>query len=417
VTFAAWALAAAVTCAAPQAGPAEVIAAVRVHGNYLTPSDEVVALAGIVIGAPFEDTTIADVTARLRRTGRFVDVRVEQRFASIADPSRILVVIVVDEGPVRIRMPDEAGGEPEVVPRRGLRNFLYLPILDAEDGYGLTYGVRLARVGVGGDTGRLSIPLSWGGTKRAGVEYDRTFERGPFSRVAIGGALQRRTNPAFDEDDGRRRVWGRAERHLGPVRLGGGVGWEHVSFGAADDELRTSALDVAYDTRLSPLLPRNAVYARAGVERIDFASGGDAVRTTLDGRAYLGLFGQTVLEARLRREDANRPLPPYLKSLLGGWSSLRGFEAGAFAGDTMVNGSLELHVPLNAVLSAGKVGISVFGDAGAVHDDGQRLQDQRARTGAGGSLWVTLAAFKMSLAVARGRGAGTRVNFGGGFEF
>jgi outer membrane protein assembly factor BamA len=190
-----------------------------------------------------------------------------------------------------------------------------------------------------------------------------------------------------------------------------------VSFGAADDELRTSALDVAYDTRLSPLLPRNAVYARAGVERIDFASGGDAVRTTLDGRAYLGLFGQTVLEARLRREDANRPLPPYLKSLLGGWSSLRGFEAGAFAGDTMVNGSLELHVPLNAVLSAGKVGISVFGDAGAVHDDGQRLQDQRARTGAGGSLWVTLAAFKMSLAVARGRGAGTRVNFGGGFEF
>jgi len=416
VTLVAGVVIAAGLVAAPQAGGA-VIAEVRVHGNHLTTNDEIVALAGITIGAPFLETTIDDVARRLRRTRRFDEVEVLKRFASISDPLQIVVVIVVHEGPVRIRIPDDPDLPPEVVPRRGLRNVLYLPILDAEDGYGLTYGVRLARVGVGGDTGRLSVPLSWGGLKRAGLEYDRTFDAGPFSRIEVGTAIQRQTNPAFDEDDDRRRLWGRVERQLGPVRAGAGAGWQHVSFGAADDELRTGSLDVAFDTRLTPVLPRNAVYTRAAVERVAFEAGGRVVRTSLDARGYLGLVGQTVLEARAARHHASQPLPPYLRWLLGGWSSLRGFEAGAFTGDTRVTGSLELYVPLNDVLSAGKVGTSVFADAGAAYDHGERLEDQRVRVGYGASLWATIATFKMSLAIANGRGAGTRVNFGGGFAF
>lgn len=415
--LAAWAVLAAGLVAGPQAGGAERIAEVRVHGNHLTANDEIVALAGITIGSPFLETTVDDVARRLRRTGRFDEVEVLRRFASISDPSQIVVVIIVNEGPVRIRIPDDPDLPPEVVPRRGLRNVLYLPILDAEDGYGLTYGVRLARVGIGGDTGRLSVPLSWGGLKRAGLEYDRTFDAGPFSRIEVGSAIQRQTNPAFDEDDDRRRLWGRVERQLGPIRAGAGAGWQHVSFGAADDELRTGSLDVAFDTRLTPVLPRNAVYARAAVERVAFDAGGSVVRTSVDARGYLGLAGQTVLEARVARHHAGQPLPPYLRWLLGGWSSLRGFEAGAFTGDTRVTGSLELHVPLNDVLSAGKVGTSVFADAGAAYDHGERLEDQRARVGYGASLWATIATFRMSLAVAHGRGAGTRVNFGGGFAF
>ena len=106
-----------------------------------------------------------------------------------------------------------------------------------------------------------------------------------------------------------------------------------------------------------------------------------------------------------------------MKSLLGGWSSLRGFKAGSFVGDTMVTGSIELRIPLTTPLSVGKLGVSVFADTGTAYEKGQRFRDQTLRTGIGGSVWFTAAAFRMGLSVAHGRGADTRVNFGGGLTF
>ena len=101
-----------------------------------------------------------------------------ERYASIADPTRVLVVIVVNEGPARLDVPGDPTQPIRVVKRRGLRNLMYLPILDAEDGYGVTYGVRLALVNVGAREGRLTFPLSWGGLKQAGAAYDRRFHTG-----------------------------------------------------------------------------------------------------------------------------------------------------------------------------------------------------------------------------------------------
>lgn len=397
---------------------AEVIAEVRIHGNHLTSNDEILRLSGIEIGGPFLADSIEVITARLRSTGRFEEVDVLKRFASIADPSRVVVVIIVNEGPVRIRMGDGPDAEPEVVPRRGLRNLMFLPVLEGEDGYGLTYGVQLALVDVGGETGRVSFPLTWGGRRRAGVGWDRTFDAGPFTRVEVGVSRDRRINPAFDEPDNRTRAWARVERQVGPLRVGGGPGWEHVSFGAFDDDLRIAAVDVVLDTRLTPVLPRNAVYARAAVERIAFDRGRDeVVLTHLEVRGYVGLAGQSVLELRAAHDDAGAGLPPYLQPLLGGWSSVRGFEAGAFAGDTRVTGRAELFVPLTSVLSAGRVGVSAFVDTGAAYDEGERAADQRFRVGAGGSAWATITSVRLSLAVARGRQASTRVHFGIGIGF
>jgi hemolysin activation/secretion protein len=110
-------------------------------------------------------------------------------------------------------------------------------------------------------------------------------------------------------------------------------------------------------------------------------------------------------------------MPPFLQSLLGGWSSLRGFKAGAFAGDQLVAGSLELRVPLSSPLQLGKFGASVFVDAGAVYRHDQRLADQPVRAGVGGAVWFTATAFRMGVSVARGRGATTRVNFGAGLAY
>jgi outer membrane protein assembly factor BamA len=395
----------------------ETIAEVRVHGNHISTDDEILKIAGITIGAPFTATTIADVRKRLRDSGKFDDVDVLKRFASIEDMSKIVVVVIVNEGPVRIDVPEQPDQPIQVLKRRGFRNLMFLPIFEFEDGYSGTFGVRFALVNIGGERGRLSFPLTMGGTRRAGVEYDRTFTRGPLSRVEVGTNIQRRKNPGFDVFDRRERVWVRAERSFWRVRTGVTGMWQHVHFAPLEDTLQSLTADIVLDTRLDPLLPRNAVYAAASWERIEFESGGQADRTRVDARGYLGLIGQTVLVARAVREDANRPLPPYLKSLLGGWSSLRGFAAGAFIGDIAVSGSLELRVPLTTPLSVGKIGVSAFIDAGKAYDKGTFFDDVELERGVGGSVWLTAGPLKVSFSVARGLGRGTRVNFGGGLSF
>src|SRR5262249_11459144 len=105
----------------------EVIAEIRVHGNVIVTNDEVVKIAGIGIGDGFGPSTIADVTARLRESKKFQHIEVLKRFASISDPSKIVVVIVVNEGAVRIDMPDEPSGQVSVVKRRGVHNLMIMP--------------------------------------------------------------------------------------------------------------------------------------------------------------------------------------------------------------------------------------------------------------------------------------------------
>ena len=397
--------------------PEDRIAVIQVHGNQVTPDDEVVRLAGVAIGDSFLETTVGDVTARLRKVGRFDQVQVLKRFASIEDPSQITLVIVVNEGPVRIDVPDDPDQPIRVVKRRGLTNIMVMPILDAEDGYGVTFGARLAYVGVTSRRSRVSVPLSWGGTKRAAVEFDRPFDDGPLTRVQAGTGIQQIHNPAFDTDDTRRRAWVRAERAMGPLRLGGTAEWQNVSFGALDDEVGSGGVDATLDTRRDPQQPRNAVLASASWTRLSFRSGDEVNRTRLEGKGYVALVGQTVAVVRALREDASGPLPPAFQSLLGGSANLRGFRAGTAAGDTLVAGSLELRIPLSSPLDIGRLGVNAFVDTGAVYPHDERLQDQSLRTGIGGGVWMTATAFHLSLAVARGRGESTRVHFSAGIAY
>jgi outer membrane protein assembly factor BamA len=399
--------------AGQSAQPADVVSAIQIHGNTATPDDEIRKLAGIDVGMPVAPGTVEEVAERLRATRRFESVQVLKRFATIADPTQILLVVIVDEGPVRIETTGDPNQPVRVVRNRPL-NLMVLPLLSHEDGYGLTYGVRVARPGVLGPRSRLSVPLTWGGEKRAGMELDVAMPRAAIDRVTVGASLSRRTNPFFDEEDTRRRAWIRGERELvRRVRAGLTAGWQHVSFAGATDRFSHAGADVVLDTRVDPLLPRNAVHARAGWERLSRGIN----RTELDGRGYVGLIGQSVLAVRALRQDADAPLPGFLKPLLGGMNSLRGFAAGAFAGDTVVATSAELVVPLTSALSVGKVGVSAFVDAGAAYDEGARLADQRLKQGYGGSVWVSAAFLRLNVAVARGRGSATRVHVGGSLSF
>jgi len=392
---------------------AAVVSRVVVHGNAVTPSEEIIGLADVRVGAPVTDALLAEVEARLRAAGRFRHVEVRKRFASIADPSLVLLVILVDEGPLRIERTGDPDAPVRVVRSRGPR-LLFLPVLDAEDGYGLTYGVRLAVPNPAGVGGRVSFPLTWGGDKRAGMQFDRDFGVDRRTHLQAGAALSRRTNPFYREEDGRRGVWVRGEHDLAPaLRAGVTARWDAVSFGGVDDRLARAGADLVFDTRPDPMLSRNAVYARAAWERVGIRTGGAPIhRAELEARGYLGLFGQSILVVRAVREDADRLLPPYLKPLLGGSANVRGTRAGTAVGETLAAGSIELRVPLTSPLNVGKVGVSAFVDAGAACAAGERLRDQRLERGIGGAVWLSAAFIRLNLAVAHGVGRSTRAHVG-----
>jgi hypothetical protein len=396
----------------------ETIAAVQVHGNTVTSDDEVRRIAGIASGMPFDADTIAAVAERLRASKRFKSVEVLKRFASISDPSQILIVIIVDEGAVHIEMTGDPNHPTRVV-RNRLPRLLILPVLGVEDGYGGTYGVRVALPDPAGKRSRLAFPLTWGGVKKAAAEFEQSIEHAPVDKVLAGGSISRVTNPLYEQDDERVRVWARAERELAghALRAGSTVGWQRVDFASLADRFVQVDADVIVDTRVDPALPRNAVFGRAAWEHLRFSDGRGINRTDLDGRGYVGLFGQNVLAVRALRRDASEPLPPYLQPLLGGLANLRGFRAGTAAGDTLVAGSMELIVPLSPALSFARIGVSTFADTGTVYDKGGRLADQHFKQGYGVGVWMTAAFLRLTVAVAHGRGSSTRVHVGGDITF
>jgi outer membrane protein assembly factor BamA len=164
------------------------------------------------------------------------------------------------------------------------------------------------------------------------------------------------------------------------------------------------------------MLARNAVYGRAAWEHLAFASEG-INQTVLDGRGYIGLFGQNVLVVRALRNDADKPRPAYLEPLLGGIDNLRGFRAGTAIGDTLVATSVELRMPITSPLSFGRLGLMAFVDSGTVYAKGERLVDQTFQNGVGGGVWFSAAFVRLNLAVAHGLGGSTRVHVGGGLSF
>ena len=415
-------------------GPREAITAVQVQGNTATPDDEVRQLAGVRIGMPADAATIDAIAARLRASKRFERVEVRKRFASIADPSQIMLVIIVDEGPVKIVMTGDPDRPTRVVKKR-LPNILVAPILGREDGYGVTYGARLTTPDPKwmGTQSRISFPLSWGATKQVGIDLEKRIEGGVLDRITAGASISRRVNIAFEQNDDRARVFARGEHQFArTLRVGATGEWQRASFeGVADDFTQVTA-DVILDTRVDPVLARNAVYGRASWSHLNFGDGplqapaqpdgytgyqGSASRTSLDGRGYLGLVGQAVLAGRVQREDSDRPLPPYLQPELGGLSTLRGFRAGSFVGDTMVAMSAEVILPLTSPLKIGKVGVTAFLDRGAIYNKGERFSDQTLRNGYGGSIWFAAAFLRLNIAVAHGQGSSTRVQAGGNVTF
>ena len=420
----------------------EVIAAIQVHGNTLTSTDEIIRASGMSIGDRVSDKMLADAELRLRAAIKFESAEVLKRFASISDPTQVLVLIQVDEGPVRVDIPDVDVPVPNMPPppiarptvvRRSRFNMMFVPILGAEDGYGLTYGAQVAFAGHRATRRRVVVPASWGGDKRIGAEYQQEFRSRFVPRVRTGAMLQRRTHPFYaprpssgrperestgDDNADRTRVWGRTEWPvLRDVRTGAEIAWQSSSLAGEEVDARSIGADVIVDTRVDPLMPHNAIFVRSAIERLHFSSSNTAVRSEVDANGYVGVYRGTIVALRAVREDFSRPAPAFYKSLLGGSRNLRGFRAGRAVGDTLVAGSIELRIPATSPLRMARFGYSLFMDAGTTYDKGQRFRDQKLERGVGAGIWLTAPLFRFSAAVARGIGSGMRAHIGAGLTF
>jgi outer membrane protein assembly factor BamA len=374
---------------------AEVIGEVRVHGNHTTPNADVLALAGLQLGSAATDAALREAAERLDRSGRFDNVEIRKRYRSIDNPSDILVIILVDEV-TGISEDNLFPGPLKKLRGRGM----WLPVVDYADGYGFTYGARITLVDALGPRSRISTPLTWGGERQAAVEVDRTFERGPFTRIEGAAAITRRMNPHFDVPDTRTEFRARAERSVTSwLRVGGGARHTSVDFEETEDTFVAPGADVVLDTRMDPGFPRNAVHLSAGVEQLRFEGGDRVTRWTTDLRGYIGVFGSTVLAVRAATLMAGDPLPTYEQALLGGLSTLRGYDLGYRAGDNLAVVSTELRVPLTSPLIMGKFGVKGFFDAGTVYPHGAGLTDQVFDRGAGGGMFISWAVIRMSLDV------------------
>ncbi|HJR60138.1 MAG TPA: FtsQ-type POTRA domain-containing protein [Vicinamibacterales bacterium] len=407
----------------------ETIREIRVHGNAAVPDAEVLRIAGIAVGAPIDASALAAIETRLKDSGRFESVEVRKRYRSIADPTDVALVLVVHEKTGVIAT--AAGGIERPVLRRVTSRVMFLPILSYADGYGFTYGARFSTVDLLGVGERLSVPLTWGGTRRVALEAERTFKRGPLTRVLGSAALWQRQNPGFafepEEDDDstadrRFELKARAERSFAELLFTGVEATRaSVDFGPFPTQRQwTIGADAALDTRGDPAFPANAIYLGAGWNALHHRDLDRATnRYRLDGRGYLRLIGQPVLAGRVQYLTADGPLPAHERYLVGGSDTLRAFKPGALNGTKFVVTSGELRIPITSIVSDVKLGTTIFMDAVNKLDSDDDIDDSGWRRSAGAGIFMIAPLVRINLDVARElrKGGGTRVHLSSGFSF
>lgn len=404
------ALAAVSSPAAAQAPP--VIAELRVHGNHSTPDADIVALSGLAVGQPATDEALAAAKAKIDASGRFASVAVRRLERSIDTPDDFMVMLLVEE---------RAGVSPDDLtpswPERVLSQRMWLPVLRYDEGYGFTYGLHAALDGAFGGQSRLSVPATWGGERRLGLEAERSFDGPIVSRVVAGFDVKRTVHPAFDLAEERVRGFGRVERRLVTgVTLGLEGGRDRVRFAGRRDDVDRALADIVVDTRVDPGFPRNAVWGRASIERLDVVTG-IRRRVRADASVAVGAPLGSAVILRGFQTSTDGTLPPYEQTMIGGGVALRGYRRGYRIGDNAAGASLTLARPFGSPLASIRHGLRIFVDWAAVYDAGTKVGDATFDRGIGVGWFANLAAVNAFVDVGRSRDGRWRahVRFGTGF--
>ena len=408
-----------------------VVEVVLVHGNHTTPTDRVLALADLTPGQPATAALVAQVERRLRESGRFADVTVQVRQRSLDPAGPVMVVIVVKE---------RAGVSDRVLSpglARRLRAALMLgPILQYDDGYGATYGLRPTLVDRPWRNLNISAPLTWGGGRKAAIEAAQTLTGPLRGQLRAGGGIDRRINPFYDVADTRRSGWVRAD--LSPTswwRVSGDVRRSLVRFAGTDARQWSGGVATVFDPRADDYATALGMRAGAGVDwlQLDGRSVPPIRRTSADvavslplirlvtvrstappadgdedgdgdagqnagGGSGSGSVRSVVLALRARTTRASAPLPAWEQALLGGALNLRGVRPGAAVGDNATAVSAEVRFA-GGLTPLARAGLRAFLDGAAVSPAGVRLRDEALTWGAGGGLFLQIGGRTASLDV------------------
>ena len=296
---------------------------------------------------------------------------------------------------------------------------MFFPILNYADGYGFTYGARVSAIDLLGAGERLSVPLTWGGTKRAALEAERGFKRGPVSRLFGSFGIWNRENPHFEIDDQRVELKGRAERQFAHMfRVGVDASRSTVEFGDLNDDIWTFGTDAAFDTRRDPSFPGNAVYLGAGWSALNVHGAERINRYQTDARGYLRVIRQAVVAGRVQYFTTDATLPPYERLLLGGSANLRGFRTGTFIGDRMLVTSASCACRSRRCCTARNW---VCRRSWTCRRSASSARASKTPNGIGApaaGLFIIAPLIKLNFDIAHGfDGGGTRLNLGTGFSF
>ncbi len=387
------------------------IVEIRVHGNHSTPGDEIVAVSGLAVGQPASDAVLEAARARVEASGRFASVTVRRLERSLDVPDDFMVLIEVEERPGV-----SAGNLTPGWASRLSSEGMLMPVLRYDEGYGITYGVRAALDGAFGGRSQLAFPATWGGERRIGIEGTRSIDSAIVTRLQAGADIARTEHPAFDVVEERRRVFGRLERALtASARVGLEAARDRVRFAGSSDDVTRVTADLMVDTRLDPAFPRNAVWGRAAIDRLDVV-GGVRRRSRLDASVAVGLPFAAAFTVRGFLTSTDGALPRYEQTMIGGGLATRGYRRGYRVGDNAAGGSLTLARAFGSPLDIVRHGVRAFVDWGTVYDAGSRLGDARFDRGAGLGWFANLMAVNAFVDVGRGNGQWrAHVRFGTGF--
>ena len=378
----------------------ERIVALRFHGNHSIPDAEMQDMAGLRVGDTLATVDADEVRERMMKTGRFEWVDVLKRYRSLRATDSVVLIISVKET------------EPTS------KKFMFFPILSYADEYGFTFGARVTAIDLFKIDDRISFPLTWGGVRQAAAEPQIPLPIQVFDVVDGHAGISQRENPFFETADRRGEFRGTLRKRIGIFSYDAGAGWTDVKFGETRDQFSSFKVGGAIDTRTNRIIPRNAVYAGVGYERMNVLDGGPSFnRFKLDLRGFKSLWGQTILAAQVLFHGTDGALPDYQKPFLGGGATLRGYSAGEFVGDNLMIGSLELRMPLTSPASIARAGLTAFFDTGTVYDDGTKLSRARFRHGVGGGFFVFAFGLGFKLEAGYDLDNSVKVHFGTQFRF
>jgi outer membrane protein assembly factor BamA len=375
-------------------GFSESVIELRFQGNLSIPDEEMHRMSGVQIGTPVSDHLLEELKSRLLETGRFESVEVARRYRSFGESENVVLMIAVRE-------------KPSFASR-----FMFMPVFGGSDEYGFTYGGRLTSTDLFGLGEKISAPITWGGYRNLGAEVLFPTENRFVDAFTSGGGITRRENPHFRIGDLRKEVWGGTHRKLKGVNFDLRTGWADVSFGDIRESHWGVDTKLSLDTRRSHNLPRDAAYASVGWQRMIFpGQRPDRNIYTLDVRGYKGFFDQTVLAGQVLYQAADGRLPDYERLLLGGSTTVRGHDPGAFAGDRLLLGSVEMRIPVNPTRSMYQTGANFFFDSGTVFDSGTSLRNASFKNGVGVGWFGFILGFGMRVDFAYDLRESFRVHF------